>query len=132
MPLPADYCWIIESGLYVSQEAIEDIHRIGPRSKFHDSKIIRLALTEHRLSKYRNLKRAGYERAFCYVCIPPQRYDDKGQLVARKPERLFLVYARLDQYGEVVFDWEWRPGSESSGILYDGQSFGERIDGPNL
>lgn len=132
MPLPADYVIIVRQGLYVSFQAMETIRKSGPRSKYHDAGLISVAITDHCISRYRNLKRPGFEEAYCYICSPSYRYNGNGKQVSCEPDRLFIVYALPGQmYGSVVFDWEWRRGNQSSGELFDGQVFGEKIDEPN-
>lgn len=129
MPLPADYL-VVDDGLYLSAEALEKIRKSGPRSKYHDASLIGAAMKK-RLAHWRDLKRPGFKEAECHICLPPHRFDSNGQKIGVAAERLFLVYTRRREYGDVVFDWEWKPGSTATGVLFDDNFFGERIDHAN-
>ena len=128
MPLPADYC-PVHDGLYVSYETLNTLEDVGPQWRFHDSKLIGDPLKSVK-RWYRDLKRPGYNDAYCAVCAIGQRHDNSGALVSCNRERLFLVYFRVDAYGKVAFDWEWKPGNEKTGLLLGGDTnFGEQING---
>gem|GEM_PF-5759452 len=114
MPMPADYIPIC-GGWYISLDALEKIREVGPQSKFHDANLIE-AIVQSPLKKFLDLNRQGFKGAMCLSGAPPHRFDNDGeQLATTGSRRVFLVFSTLKNYGNVVFDWEWRPGDPKTG-----------------
>ena len=124
MALHADHI-PLGDGTYVSKAALEEIRLVGPRSKWYDARLLEEALASP-LRIWKDLKREGFEEGRCHVCRPSIRYDGNGKKQSALPQRLFLIFTKPSIHGVVAFDWEWRPGNESNGHLYDDENnFGE-------
>jgi len=114
MPLPADYLPVCE-GWYISQEAMERIREVGPESKWHDAALIE-SVVESPQRVFSGLNRQGFDDGTCHVGVPPYRHDNGGNKKNTAGDRrVFMVYSTLKNYGNVVFDWEWRPGHPETG-----------------
>jgi hypothetical protein len=113
---------------YVSQESVDKFRRTHPPSKTHDGEMLEEIIGKAELI-YKGLKRlVGLEEGFCFCCRPPGRCGDKGEKLDRIRGKSLLIYVEMRQYGPTVFDWDWRPCNESTGIPYEApEAFGELI-----
>lgn len=102
------------TGWYLSDRALQEAWDIGPESRYYDSVLAEHVATSP-LRRFTNLNRGGMEDAHCFVGLPPFRHDNNGEQIPLIPDRLFHIFFTNENYGNLIFDWEWRKGNTQTG-----------------